>query len=110
MTAEKRIKKDIEQLQSELENLVKHIDMGPSNKVTKIAAVAEDAKQFADEKLQQLLAETEDLIKRCRETFNEAEKKVESVVQDHPMTTLFAALGIGIVLGKLLTLGRGSKK
>ncbi|WGF89394.1 DUF883 family protein [Marinivivus vitaminiproducens] len=100
--SETALKQDVDQIRNDIEAL--RNDLAQLLKTTKAAAAsrASGAKAYAE-------GEIEGLAERVRELTEEAKTEgrarlsdFEERVQERPLTSLAAAFGIGLIVGKLL--------
>ncbi len=99
---EVRLKKDLEALQADFSRLLKDVKGLGNNGRSEIS----DYTSMATEQLGDLIHKAEASLEKMREQVKATSKRVESTVEEHPIAALLAALGIGFLLGKLISLSK----
>ena len=106
MLAQRRMQKDLEAIQSGLDQLMQDAKELEGTKLEEGLKIAGDS----PEQLQKMVSEAQVRLHKVRKQLISASKKVETMIVEHPFTTTSAVFGIGFLLGKLLSLGKGSLK
>jgi len=105
MLAQKRLQRDLENLQNDLKVLIHDArDIG----MEKLGAVEADVSEPSSEQMKEITKKAQETLSNLREQFKQSREQVESAVEQHPYAAIGTALGIGFVLGKLGTFRRGS--
>lgn len=71
-----------------------------------LSDLARRAEKAVQEGLDALKSRTGDYTDTAQESLESAQKYVSAQVQERPLTTTLAALGVGVILGFLLSGGR----
>ena len=100
MLAEKRLQKDISVLQADLQKLV-----GDIEEASKMGVAESKTEQDSSARLQETIDEVQSLLTRAKNRMQHKGEQAMHTVEEHPLASLAAALGVGVLLGKLLNQG-----
>lgn len=104
MLAQRRLQRDLENLQNDLKVLLTDAkEIGLEKLQSQGASEERSAEQF-----QQIAKRAEETISNLRQQFKQSSERVGQAVEEHPLAALGTALGVGFVLGKLLNLRKSS--
>lgn len=102
MLAQRRIKRDLEALQGDLNKLLDDYREVASTEADNTTQQATGGKV---EQLRKVIDRAEESAKRLRGEMVETSKKVEKSIEDHPIASVCTALGVGFLLGKFSSPG-----
>lgn len=105
MLAQRRLQRDIENLQNDLNTLMKDAKEFELDRPERVEISGEIK---SPEQFQHLLKRAEATIASLKEQLKESREKVGQAVENHPLAALGTALGVGFALGKLVNLRKSS--
>ncbi len=105
MLAQKRLQKDLENLQNDLKVLINDAKEVGVERLSETEAVLTET---SSEQFKQMAKRAQETISSLRSQLRESSQKVEQVVENHPFAAIGTALGVGFVLGKLGTMRKSS--
>lgn len=103
MLAQKRLHRDLENLHNDLKNLMQDAKTIGADQIN---GAVESVAVKSSEQIQQMIKQAEVSIEKLRNQLRETAQKVETTVEEHPYAVIGAALGVGFLLGKFLSLGK----
>lgn len=104
MLAQRRLQRDLENLQNDLKVLLtdaKEIGM----EKLQSRGVSEET---AAEQFQQMAKKAEETISNVRDQLKKSSERVGQAVESHPLAAIGTALGVGFILGKWANLRKSS--
>ncbi|MFM8312691.1 MAG: hypothetical protein ACKOA8_00225 [Deltaproteobacteria bacterium] len=105
MLAQKRLQRDLENLQNDLKVLINDAnDLG----VQELQATEQAFAEKSVEQIRQIAQQAQQSLSQLRQQLRQTGQKVEATVEKHPYAALSAAMGLGFVLGKLGTMRKSS--
>jgi ElaB/YqjD/DUF883 family membrane-anchored ribosome-binding protein len=106
MLAERRLQRDFENLQDNLSKLMADFNSLAKEKGSDAVDSMKETIGLEREKIEAMLGTAGESLKVLQERAKDATHDVEDKIKENPLLAVAAALGIGFLVGKLLSPGR----